>query len=635
MRNLLKSLSFVLGIVLLAGGLVVTATLLEKPKDTFETIDSRSKFLKIIEDYNKSVREPFYERFGSIAEDLAVGDEANSARDESVNPSSNSSADYSKTNTQVEGVDEADVVKTDGQAIYHLSQGRLLITTAYPLEEAGETIVIPYPETFQPSSLYVDDNHVIVIGSSMKMDESGYVYRYSRQSTVIYVYEKGHYDEAVTEYAFDGYQVSTRKIDDTLILVIQKYLPIHDETAIMNNAILPSYEVDGETSIIGYNEIHYQSQVIPNQLTTIFKINIHTKKVDHFSYLGMTDHVYMNESSIYLASVVYQFRILPAITSRSTETVQTTLVTKVDLREGLTSVGSVKVNGFINNQFMMDEYKGNFRITTTSGNRWSGDSVNNLYIYDANLNLIGKVEGLAKGETIQSTRFVGDRVYMVTFRQIDPFFVIDASDPINPVVLGELKIPGFSTYLHPYDENHVIGLGFEADPETGWTTGLKMALYEVSDPTHPIEKFKHVMLYEALGYSSSEVTYNHKALLFSKEKGIIAFPFNSTQYIPRNEVVDGINTRVYYDYIRQQFYKVFSIDLENGFDEQASISHFEVENGENSRWNKFNIDRGIYIDNYLYTVSPSTIQVHDLANYQKLLTIDLPYDDEVNHWWYR
>lgn len=281
---------------------------------------------------------------------------------------------------------------------------------------------------------------------------------------------------------------------------------------------------------------------------------------------------------------------------------------------------------------MMDEYKGNFRITTTIGNTWDDSSENNLYIYDATLKLIGKVEGLAKGETIQSTRFVGDRVYMVTFKVIDPFFVIDASDPKNPVVLGELKIPGYSTYLHPYDENHVIGLGFEADEKTGRVLGIKMGLYEVTDPENPIEKFKEVLLYEELGYSYSEVTYNHKALMFSKEKGLIAFPFVSNHYL-QVEVESNGQTQTEYRYLKKEEYKVFSINLEEGFQVKANLSHVNADKVSDYS-TSHRIDRGLYIGNYFYTVSNARIEAHDLEGFNRVLRIDLPYDENYGNGWY-
>ena len=168
----------------------------------------------------------------------------------------------------------------------------------------------------------------------------------------------------------------------------------------------------------------------------------------------------------------------------------------------LTLAAQGGVPGYTINQYALDEYNGDLRIATNlpSGPyrhsslraqdppRTNTQS-NNVYVLNENLTVIGSLEGLANGENLQSVRFIGDRCYLVTFMRTDPLFVIDLSQPTNPTVLGELKIPGYSDYLHPYDETHLIGVGKEAvDSNQGdfaWYQGLKLSLFDVSNVNNP------------------------------------------------------------------------------------------------------------------------------------------------------
>jgi hypothetical protein len=180
----------------------------------------------------------------------------------------------------------------------------------------------------------------------------------------------------------------------------------------------------------------------------------------------------------------------------------------------------------------LDEYDGNLRVALTTGDIWGGgNSLNHLYVLNDNLEIIGAVEDLAKGERIYSARFMGDRAYMVTFRQTDPLYVIDMSVPDKPEVLGYLKVTGYSGYLHPYDENNIIGVGMEAD-ENGRVSGVKIALFDVSDVSNPIERAKYVIKSEGQwGWSSSDAIYDHKAFLFDREKNLMVLPIQYSYYV--------------------------------------------------------------------------------------------------------
>lgn len=245
----------------------------------------------------------------------------------------------------------------------------------------------------------------------------------------------------------------------------------------------------------------------------------------------------MSTNNLFLAPVAYEYEdqfvedyynefdeaIRPEYEPRTIESTNIDIfkLSVQDLDVEFSAKGRVK--GTILNQFSMDEYYNTFRIATTINdwNGWGPDSENFLYVLDEELKLQGTLDGLGLDEKIYSVRFMGERAYIVTFRQVDPLYVIDLSDPKNPNVFGELKIPGFSNYLHPYNENHIIGIGKDASERTGVTEGLKIALFDITDVNNPVVK-SEIILGET--GSDSDVLRDHKAFLFDKEKELLVIP---------------------------------------------------------------------------------------------------------------
>jgi len=245
------------------------------------------------------------------------------------------------------------------------------------------------------------------------------------------------------------------------------------------------------------------------------------------------------------------------------------------------------------NQFSLDEYNGVLRVATTTGQS-AADMKNNVYALDENMRIAGRLEGIAEGETIYSTRFAGERVYMVTFRKTDLFFVIDASDPQKMRVLGYLKIPGYSTYLHILDNDHVLGFGYNTDETDGRgfdAGGLKLSLFDVSDVTKPVEIKKEVMgtwAYSQLGYS-------HKALMISLKKGIMGFPV------------------IYYNSDSDYFVGFYLYNISRSdFSFRGRVTHIPDDASVDDVTEEDFIYRGVYIGNNLYTVSLNKLQVNDL-----------------------
>ena len=287
-----------------------------------------------------------------------------------------------------------------------------------------------------------------------------------------------------------------------------------------------------------------------------------------------------------------------------------TKILKFNLNNGkIKFKAEADVTGGINNQFSMDENNGYFRIATTVGiSSWDIDndsSSNSLYILDENLKEVGKVEGIAKGEKIYSVRYVGNKAYVVTFKTMDPLFVIDLSDVKKPKILGELKIPGYSTYLHPYDETHLIGFGYdtkENSSEDGYVqNGLKMSMFDITNLNNPKEMFTVKI---GKNGTTSPLTEDHKALLFSKEKNIIAFPVNSYKngkYVSKAQI--------------------YKIDLNKGFILQGEIQNSEV-SSKNYSYQK-TIERIIYSNDVYYTLSKNLIKAVDMETLKEITKLEI------------
>jgi inhibitor of cysteine peptidase len=276
----------------------------------------------------------------------------------------------------------------------------------------------------------------------------------------------------------------------------------------------------------------------------------------------------------------------------------------------------------------MDEYKNNLRVATTSNvyTRTGSYTYNNVYVLDGKMDTIGSLTHIAEQETIYSTRFLGDRLYMVTFKRIDPFFVIDLSNPENPKILGKLKIPGYSDYLHPYDGTHIIGIGKETTTNE-WggvsTSGVKLALFDVSDVANP-KQLDKVQIGDA-GSDSAALT-DHHAFLFDKGKNLLVIPVRavSTQQVTKGD---------YYNNQQQIWYGayVFGLTPETGFDLKGTVQHGSGDNGYYYYGSSSSdVKRSLYIGNVLYTISPKQIKANALDNINTTIaTIPLPGFDDV------
>jgi uncharacterized secreted protein with C-terminal beta-propeller domain len=232
---------------------------------------------------------------------------------------------------------------------------------------------------------------------------------------------------------------------------------------------------------------------------------------DTKAVLGYGGQIYCNENNLY-------------ITQQKSDKVQ---IIKVKLgKEEIQFTATGKVSGSVYDQFAMDEKDGYLRIATTSENK-KGTDVNNLYVLDENLKVVGKVTGFAKDESIQAVRYIDDKAYVITYEQTDPLFIIDLSNPTAPEITGSVKITGFSSLLVPVDENTLLGIGYSTEEtELGEATnGIKFALFDISDSSAP-----KILDSEVMEQSYSYAQWTHKALVVNQKEGYYAIPYDTYDY---------------------------------------------------------------------------------------------------------
>jgi len=534
------------------------------------------------------------------------------------------SVDYSRTNIQVEGVDEADIIKCDGEYVYFALNNRVLIVKAYPPEEAYVAAEIKLNGTVV--GLFINGNRLVVFecGSQepLILLPQKISYYYWWPTTVVKVYNVTDRESPslTRNVSSDGGYFSSRMIGDYVYVVVTKPAYVQE-----GEVTLPVIVKDRQVEEVSATSIYYaNASDYYYSFTTILAINVQDDSVEpaHETFLiGASGGIYVSQSNIYLAIPRYD----PERGFEKTE------IHRIRIQgNSIKSEASGEVPGYILNQFSMDEYGENFRIATTMGQVGimpdQSTSNNNIYVLDMNLTIIGKLENLAPGERIYSARFMGTRCYLVTFKKVDPLFVISLEDPANPVVLGKLKIPGYSDYLHPYNENLMIGIGKETvEAEEGdfaWYQGVKISLFDVSDVENPREIAKYEIGDRG---TDSPVLWDHKAFLFDRDRNLLAFPVLVAE-INENQYPEGVPPFAYGDFVWQGVY-VFNI-TESNLTLRGGITH--IENTEEFLksgyyfYSDYDVQRTLYIDDLLYTVSNKMIRINNLADLQQVNEVRLP-----------
>ena len=532
----------------------------------------------------------------------------------SIIPSSGTESynvDFSGTNIQVEGVDEADVVKTDGTYIYYAKGSEIIIVKAYP---ASDVRIVSRTNMSRPvQDIYISGDRLIVFTAQ---SPNWYFYEeegiaddgYRVILTILDISDRASPEE-IREINMDGTYFNSRLIGDHLYFIIRNPAYIYDDIV-----ELPTIREGEEWSTIDADCIWY-----PNNTRgwmayhTIASLDVQDSEAKLTTETFLLDEgstIYVSPTNMYLISEGWY---------------RESRITKIGIENGeIKFRANGTVPGYVLNQFSMDEHDGYFRIATTGSvdNRRGG---NNVFVMDTELNIVGRLEGLAEGEQIYSSRFMGDRVYLVTFKITDPLFTIDLSDPENPTVLGALKIPGFSTYLHPYDENILIGIGKETiEDKSGtiaWQQGVKISLFDVSDVSDPKELAKLVIGDRG---SDSNALYDHHAFLFSRARNLLVLPILEAQ-IDETDFADGKAPDDWYgEYVYQGAY-VFDIS-EEGIELRGKVTHIDdpSEFLKSGYWfdSEYQVERSLYIEDNLYTLSDGMLKVSSLSTLEELAAID-------------
>ncbi len=497
--------------------------------------------------------------------------------------------DYSGTNIQVAGVDEADFVKTDGDYIYVLSNNTLYIIRAHPPQTAEIVANITFGDLY-PEGIFVSGDRLAVLGSKYFIPSNPYSYGYYTIDVKTFIQIYDIHDRTDPTFLDDlvltGSYFNSRMIGDYVYFVVSQ--PAY---VVYDTVILPKiYSNNRLVKEVLPSEIHYYNGSDEYyQYTTFIAMNMHnmTEAPTYMTLmLGGTSSMYVSQDNMYVT--------FPEFNANTT--ISNTAIYRVHIQgNNMTAEAKGQVLGNELNQFSMDEYGGYFRIATAT---WiSGVPRSNLFVLDMDLNVVGKLLDIEVNETLDSARFMGDRCYLSTsIVRRDPFFVIDVANASQPKILGYLKIPGFTRYLHPYDEDHVIGVGRDE------SNNVRVSLFDVSNVSAP----KNMSEYRFEGYwSESLALSDHKAFLFSQAKNLLAIPV----------------TIYSYDYSVEQGLFVFDITLTDGLVLRGSVTH--LEDVVYNHWYYY-VKRALYIDDVLYTISDWKIKMNRLGDLAEIGEIGLP-----------
>jgi inhibitor of cysteine peptidase len=548
--------------------------------------------------------------------------------EEDASAPASAGSDHSTTNIQVAGVDEADIVKTDGEYIYVASGNKTIIVKAYPPEEAQIVSQIELDGSIIGIFIYGD--RLVLFEQEMPyyfyydepgVKDSSMLYVSPTISIRVYDISDRANPQLAREVSSDGQYISSRMIGDYVYLVVNE--PVYEEEG---EPILPEIRVGGNETEIPATDIYYSDVADYYYMyTTIIAINTQNDGEEptyETILLGASSTLYVSLNNIYLTFPVWGTDIL----GREVRDSPRTSVHRIHIEGAeIEYMASGDVPGMVLNQFSMDEYDGYFRIATTT---WGETTANHVYVLDMELNIVGSLEDLAPGETIYSARFMGERGYMVTFKQVDPLFVIDLSDPNNPRELGYLKVTGYSDYLHPYDETHIIGIGKETTDagEFAWYQGVKISLFDVSDVNNPQEIDK---LEIGDRGTESPVLWDHKAFLFDRSRNLMVMPILLAE-VDQSQYPEGVPSWAYGEPVWQGAY-VFDISVDDGLQIRGRITHIEdiADPEYYYYYSPFAVERSLYIEDVLYTISQAKIKMNSLETLDYINEVELPYTEWV------
>ncbi len=529
-------------------------------------------------------------RFGIMEESASTADSASAgsaSNSGSAASAGGSGTSYSDTNVREEGVGEADIVKTDGSSLY-IVNGQTVEIVGIESAEMEELAEIRMADDCYIIELYVQDDRLVIMYTRTEhsVDEDGYYSNY-RDYTNALVYDISDRTNPVKmgNISQSGYY-NTMRVRDGYVYVISNF---YADTA-APRADTAAYIPEVQGSAMAASDIYMPQRQMGDQYTVItsFSLEDPSEKTDSKAVFGSSGMCYVSTDNIYVTEGWY---------GQDDAEVTRTSIRKVSYKDGiLQGEAQTKVDGTLNDSFSIDEYNGYLRLVTTvspisSGGigiaRFFGEDTerqqedsNSLYVLDENLEIVGEIHDLAKDESVYSARFMGEVGYFVTFKQVDPLFSVDLSDPSAPQIIGELKIPGFSEYLHPYGDGQLLGIGMDVDEESVTTDGVKISMFDISDPADVKEEENYVLedLY------GTDAAYNYKAVFVDVEKNLFGF------------MAYGDTTK----------YFIFTYD-ENGFREVFS-----------RELTLFGDVRGLYAGDRFYLVNGNTVESFAMDGFQKV-----------------
>lgn len=647
-------------VILLITIIIAVITIVCNKDDTeLKTVKSKQELLKIYEGDNSDLQRllarifcmpfsMFYHNYDVIGKaDNAGSIGIDSASSTESSSSSSNTKDYSTTNIQVENVDEADIVKTDGDYIYSISEDNVIITDAKDPKQPKVVATIQSEDDDIPEDIILYKDKLVVI--STKGNQTQRYYYNNRMNTVVKIYNITSREKPMLTKSYEMYEpyYTSRCIDNVLYVISSGNLRKEDDK------IVVGYNEDNMEKEMSIDKIKYLKDVKTTKQTLISTVDLNNETADIKldSYLMNISNAYVSENAIYLLNQKYNndskipIKLLFGFKGvfgledyyeMDSESGYYTEIYKFDIKENVEYKAKTKVKGKTINQYSLDEKDNHLRIALydNDGSR--------VAIFDEDLKQIGISDNVAKGEKMYSSRFIGDKVYFVTYKTIDPLFVMDLSNETKPKVLGKLKIPGYSTYLHPYDENHIIGIGMETKEiinrnsngkvisTTAKVVGMKMALFDVSNVNSPVQ-ISSVVIGDSR--TTSAILTNPKALLFSKEKSLIAIPVNN--YSQDFEVTSSNNYETminnYTKYSKPynaEGYFVYNINVQDGFKLKGVITHEKT--NATYYYSNSKLLRGLYIDNNLYTVSETMIKVNELDSLKAVGELKLKNTENVD-----
>ena len=519
-----------------------------------------------------------------MADGAALYSEEKAAADQAVT--------HSDTNVRTEGVGEGDIVKTDGKYLYIMSMDKVQILNIES-EEMKQAGTISMDANDYLIEIYLKDDKLVCVyaRTTDKTDSQGVIRSVPYTVAETFDVSDPANPKSLGEMSQSGSFHTMRVSGDYMYLLSTFYADISGPKDDISSYVP---EVQGKLIESNYILLPQQEKGRVYTVVTSFSLKDPTKQTDHLAFFGDGSQCYVSQNNIYVYDTIYDAKV-----SRVTQTE----IRKVSYKDGkLDGTGHAVIDGVINDSFSIDEYDGFLRVVTTirENDDTSGgvnpllridsasdassqveDSSNALYILDQDLKEIGKLENLAEGEKVYSARFMGDTCYFVTYKQVDPLFSVDLSDPKKPRVLGELKIPGFSDYLHPYGEGLLLGIGMDVEEDGATVNGVKLSMFDISDPKN-VEEVHKTVLEECY---STDVSYNYRAAFVDVEKNLIGFP----------------------GYQEQQEYYIYSYDKEKGFTcvfEKKLSGYSEV--------------RGLYAGERFYLVTEGTVESYRLDNFEKV-----------------